>query len=249
MKSIHNSSIISPSAIIEDGVVINAFSVIGQNVKICKNTIIESFCQIGIETPLTNGAGLTIGHSSHIRSHSIIYNNNFLGDHLTTGHHVTVRENSSIGNNCQIGSYSELQGDCFLGNHVKMQSGVFIPKATTLKDYVRISPHVHFTNDPTPPSEILMGVTVEEFACIAASATILPGITVGKCSLVAAHSCVTRDVEPYTVVQGVPARKIGYANKIKLKGVGKPAYPWPFHFRRGYPDTILEDLSNLHQHD
>jgi serine acetyltransferase len=77
---------------------------------------------------------------------------------------------------------------------------------------------------------------------IATMSVILPGVRVGEHALVAAHSCVHRDVEPHTVVGGSPAKFLCATSAVKLKdGSGQPAYPWPSHFTRGYPPEIVED--------
>jgi carbonic anhydrase/acetyltransferase-like protein (isoleucine patch superfamily) len=97
------------------------------------------------------------------------------------------------------------------------------------------------TNDATPPSNELIGCVIEDFACISASAVILPGVKVGQHALVAAHACVTKNVPPYMAVAGVPARIIGEAKLIKRRdGSNQSAYPWTTHFHRGYPQDIVD---------
>jgi serine acetyltransferase len=86
---------------------------------------------------------------------------------------------------------------------------------------------------------VLMGCTIEDYASIAAASVVLPGVTVGHHSLVAAHACVTKNVPPNMVVAGVPARVVSDAQSIKLRdGSGRPAYPWTQHFIRGYPASV-----------
>ena len=85
-----------------------------------------------------------------------------------------------------------------------------------------------------------MGSEIGDYAAIATMAVILPGVKVGTHALVAAHSCVGKDVEPHTVVGGVPARFLCPTSKIKLRdGTGNAAYPWPRQFTRGYPDQVV----------
>jgi len=85
-----------------------------------------------------------------------------------------------------------------------------------------------------------LGCIIEDYAAIATMSVILPGVTVGRCSLVGALSSVSKNVEPGTVVAGSPAKFICMAEKIKLKdGSGKSAYPWTTHFRRGYPNDVV----------
>lgn len=101
-------------------------------------------------------------------------------------------------------------------------------------------PYVVLTNDPTPPSNQLIGRVIEDFATLSAASVILPGVIVGRHALVAAAACVTRDVPPMKVVAGIPARIIGETKSIlKRDGSGEPAYPWTRHFHRGYPEDVV----------
>ena len=240
MKHIHPTALINKDALIEDEVIIGPYSIIEGNVQIKNGSTIGSFCHLGLKNAFTKNNPLILGKDCLIRSHSTIYGMNDISDGLTTGHYVSIRDNSAIVTCCQIGSYSELQGDCIIEDYVKMQSNVFIPKGTVIRQYARISPHVRFTNDPTPPSDTLLGIHVGEFACIGANATILPGITIGPHALVAAHSCVTKDVKPGKVVRGVPAYESGSVSDVKRHNTDAPAYPWCLHFERGYPDKMKE---------
>jgi carbonic anhydrase/acetyltransferase-like protein (isoleucine patch superfamily) len=81
---------------------------------------------------------------------------------------------------------------------------------------------------------------IDMFAVVAASAVVMPGVTIGTRALVAAHACVTRNVPPDMVAAGVPARVIGPASAIRLRGAnGEAAYPWTTHFHRGYPEPLV----------
>jgi hypothetical protein len=72
--------------------------------------------------------------------------------------------------------------------------------------------------------------------------TVLPGIRISTGALVGAHSLVNRNVDPDTIVVGVPAKPVGPTSKIKLTGSeNEAAYPWRKHFRRGYPDKVQID--------
>lgn len=242
---IHPSAIVSPSAYLGNNVKIGPFSIVHDNVILNDGVTIQAYCEIGVPTDLGDGSPLTLGEECLVRSHSIFYTSSTIGKQLNTGHHVIVREMTLIGEGCQLGTFSELQGHCNLGNYTKLQSGVFIGKASRIGSFVRISPHVILTNDPTPPSEVLLGCDVGDFASLSAGSMLLPGIRVGSHSLVAAKALVTKDVPPYMIAAGVPARIIGEASSIKLRdGSGAPAYPWTTHFTRGYPAEITKDWSN-----
>jgi len=241
MTLIHPSSFVSPGAKLGDSVEVGAFSIINENVVLGDRVKIGSYCELGMATPLGDGTPLIIGDDSLIRSHSVFYESSTFGAGLTTGHRVTVREKTIAGVGFQIGTSSEIQGDCSIGDYVRFQSNIFVGKKTTIGNFVWILPYVVLTNDPIPPSNVLIGCTIEDYASIAAASVVLPGVTVGHHSLVAAQACVTKNVPPHMVVAGVPARVIGKASSIKLRdGSGKPAYPWTQHFIRGYPSSITE---------
>lgn len=245
MRKIHPTAYIDPKAKLGDGVEVGPFTIVHANVKIGDRVKIGSYCELGISTPLADGTPLDISHDSLIRSHSVFYESSRFGDGLVTGHRVTVRENTVAGINLQIGTLCEFQGDIEIGNYVRFQSSVFVGKKTKIGNYVWILPYVVLTNDPTPPSDQLLGCTVEDFASIAAAAVILPGVRIGRHSLVAASACVTKDVPAHKVVAGVPARVVGDAKSIiRRDGSGKPAYPWTQHFQRGYPKAIVVEWQN-----
>jgi len=242
MTVVHASSYVSPKAKLGDDVEVGPFSIIHENVVLGNRIKVGAYCELGIATPLGDGTPLILRDDSLIRSHSVFYESSSFGPGLTTGHHVTVREKTISGAGFQIGTLSEIQGDCRIGDYVRFQSNVFVGKTTTIGNFVVIAPYVVLTNDPTPPSEVLMGCTIEDYASIAAAALVLPGVTIGHHSLVAAQACVTKNVPPNMVVAGVPARVVGKASAIKLRdGSGKAAYPWTRHFTRGYPGSVVAE--------
>src|SRR3990172_10309068 len=177
MTAVHASSYVSPKAKLGDDVEVGPFSIIHENVVLGNRVKVGAYCELGISTPLGNGTPLIVGDDSLIRSHSVFYESSSFGPGLTTGHRVTVREKTLSGAGFQIGTFSEIQGDCSIGDYVRFQSSVFVGKKTTIGNFVWISPYVVLTNDPTPPSNVLIGCTIEDFASIAAAAVVLPGVT------------------------------------------------------------------------
>lgn len=233
---------VSPRAVLGEGVSIGAFTVVHDNVKIGDNTSIDSHCAIGVPTPGANGMPLAIGTGSIIRSHNVLYEGSTFGSNLRTGHHVSLRENLVVGENLQLGTFVDLQGNAHIGHYVRIYSGSHIAEGTTIGNYVWIFPYVVFTNDPHPPSDgFHVGAKVEDFAVIATGATVLPGVTIGKDSLVGAASLVSKDVSANTFVSGIPAKKVALARHVLLRDGSGPAYPWRRHFHRGMPDDAVRD--------
>jgi len=242
MTIIHPTAIVSKHAKIATNVSIGPYTVINANVEIGSNSIIGAFCEIGILNDLSKENRLTIGANSNIRSHSILYSGSNFGDRLETGHHVTLRENITTGSNLRVGSYSDLQGDMEIGNYVRIHSNVHLCKFTKIGNYVFIYQFSITTSDFTPPSETIHPCVINDFAIISVSSVILPGVNIGKHALVGANSTVTKDVEEYALVFGSPARKIKDVREIRLHSESKEiAYPWNLHFRRGFPQEVIEN--------
>ena len=245
--SLGNNVVIRDNCIIEDNVVL------GDNVYIDSNTIIRSDVSLGADS--TVGANCIIGeyqmdfyrdrsHHAHplnigqnalIRSGSIIYSGSDIGDNFQTGHQVTIREKARIGNNVSVGTLSDIQGNCDIGNYVRMHSNVHIGQLSKIDECVWIFPYVVLTNDPTPPSENMLVVHIHSFAIVATSTVVLPGIEIMSDSLVGAGSVVNRDVEPYAVVVGNPAKQRADIRDMKNKITGEKVYPWRYHFDRAMP--------------
>lgn len=239
--SIHPLAIVSEKAFIGSNVDIGPFTIIHDNVHIADNVIIEGYCEIGVSNHLSGGEVIKIGQGSHIRSHSIFYEGSTFDERLVTGHRVTVREKTIAGKNLQIGTLSDIQGHCNIGDYVRFHSNVHIGQKSVIGNFVWIFPYVVLTNDPHPPSSVLNGVTVEDYAVIATMSVVLPGVTIAKGTLIGAHSCVNRNTEAEMVYVGSPAKKVCATGGVRLQdGSNLNAYPWVSHFTRGYPDSVIE---------
>lgn len=228
--------------------VIEYGTIIYDNVKIGSDAFVGARCILGellldsIRARTGNKDALIIGKGCLIRSETIIYGGTVIGDGFQTGHRVTIREKADIGNFVRIGTLSDIQGDCRIGDYVNMHSNVHIGQKSRIENYVWIFPYVVLTNDPNPPSTSLAGVTVKKFAIISTGSIILPGLTIGEESLIGAGSIVTRDVLAGRVYLGNPAKERGETDKIIDKKTGKQVYPWKYTFDRGMPwETIGYD--------
>lgn len=105
-----------------------------------------------------------------------------------------------------IGSLTHVDYGVKIGNNTRIEGSVYIPPLTVIGSNVFIGPGAAFTNDPYPMSPKMVGVTVEDGAVIGGRSVFKPGVRVGRNSVVAMASVVTKDVPPNTVVMGHPAR-------------------------------------------
>jgi len=149
-----------------------------------------------------------IGDDATVRAGTIIYCDVAVGDDLTTGHNALVREQTTIGDDVLVGTQTVIDGYTDVGSHVSLQSGAYVPSHTTIGQNVFLGPHAVLTNDPHPiRQEVdLEGPTIEDGASVGANATLLPGVTVGRNSFVAAGAVVTEDIPTETLAVGAPAR-------------------------------------------
>lgn len=220
---------------------IDSNTIIRSNVSLGEDSFVGSNCILG--EYLSDFTGdrqphshpLMIGRSALIRSGSIIYAGSTMGDGFQTGHQVTIREESIIGDHVSIGTLSDIQGHCRLGNYVRLHSNVHLGMLSQLDDFVWIFPYVVLTNDPTPPSDELVGVHIHSFAIVATAAIIMPGLDIGQDSLVGAGAIVTKSIPDYTVAVGNPAKPVSDVRKIKNKITGEPVYPWREHYSNHMP--------------
>lgn len=154
-----------------------------------------------------------IGVGAVIRSHTVIYAGNRIGQRFQTGHGVLVRELNDIGDDVSIGSHTVVEHHVAMGDGVRIHSQAFIPEYSVLEAGCWIGPNAVFTNTRYPLSagvkEALKGPTVCRGAKVGAHATLLPGVVIGEGALVGAGSVVTHDVAAGLVVAGNPARVIG----------------------------------------
>lgn len=124
----------------------------------------------------------------------------------------------TIGENCNIGQNSFIEGGVKLGNHVTVKNNVALYSGVTCEDDVFLGPNCVFTNVLTPRSFVsrkneFLTTLVKRGATICANATIVCGHTIGEYAMVGAGAVVTKNIPPYTLVVGNPARKIGYVCK------------------------------------
>ena len=123
---------------------------------------------------------------------------------------VQIREGASIGSDCIVSKDVYVDNGVTIGHRCKIQNSVSIYKGVTIGNDVFVGPNVSFTNDRVPRAFNndwkITPTRIENGASLGANSTIICGVSVGEYAMVAAGSVVTKDVPPYTLVIGNPAR-------------------------------------------
>lgn len=135
-----------------------------------------------------------------------------IGKNTRIWQYSVILPGAVLGDDCNICAHTLIENDVIIGNRVTIKSGVYLWDGITLEDDVFVGPCVAFTNDKYPRSkhypDKFLRTVIKKGASIGANATILPGIIIGEGAMIGAGSVVLRDVEPYSVVVGNPARII-----------------------------------------
>jgi acetyltransferase-like isoleucine patch superfamily enzyme len=181
------------------------------NVELGRGTKIGLYVVVG-EPPRGRKSGelaTVIGPDSILRSHTVVYAGNRIGQAFQTGHHVLIREENEIGDDVSIGTGSIVEHHVQIENGVRIHSQAFVPEYCVLEEGCWIGPNVVLTNAKYPnrpdTKQNLRGVRVGRHAVIGANVTILPGLSIGERAVVGAGSLVTRDVPSSVIAFGNPA--------------------------------------------
>ena len=144
-----------------------------------------------------------------------------IGDDTRIWQFCVVFPKASVGRNCNICANVLIENDVVIGDNVTVKSGVQLWDGICVENDVFIGPNVTFTNDVFPRSKVYPGrfdrTVIKRGASIGANSTILPGVTVGEYAMIGAGSVVTKDVPPFTLWYGNPARQIRYISLDERK--------------------------------
>lgn len=148
-----------------------------------------------------------------------------IGANTFVWQHAIILSGAIIGDNCNINCHTFIENDVFISDKVTIKSGVYLWDGINIENNVFIGPNVTFTNDKYPKSksypEQFQKTIIREFASIGAGAIILGGVEIGKFALVGAGALITKNVPPFAIVIGNPAKVVGFINKdgSKMKKV------------------------------
>ncbi len=157
-----------------------------------------------------------------------------IGNGTKIWHFSHIMPNCGLGENCNIGQNVVISPDVVLGNNVKVQNNVSIYTGVTCDDDVFLGPSMVFTNVINPRSAVnrkseYLKTHVGIGATIGANATIVCGHNIGAYAFIGAGAVVTKEVQPYALVVGNPARQKGwmseYGHKLNFDKTGRATCP------------------------
>ena len=145
-----------------------------------------------------------------------------IGQEVKIWHFSHIMSGSFIGEKCNIGQNCVISPNVILGKNVKIQNNVSVYSGVECEDDVFLGPSVVFTNILNPRSAIprrdhYIKTWVRKGASIGANATILCGIEIGSYALIGAGAVVTKNVKPYALVIGNPAKQTGWVSEYGHK--------------------------------
>jgi len=173
------------------------------------------------------GEGSQVWHWAHVCSGALI------------GKGVSLGQNAFVANNVVIGDYCKIQNNVSVYDNVTLESGVFC------------GPSMVFTNVHNPRALIerkaeYKDTLVKKGATLGANCTIVCGVTIGEYAFVGAGAVITKNVKPYALMLGVPAKQTGWMSQygeripLPIKGIGQYNCP-----RTGQKYHLLDDELRL----
>ena len=189
--------------------------------RIAEDVVVEDYAVLG-KPPARSATStlavsdlppLVVGRGTHVGTHAILYAGTTLGEQVFVADGAQVRERCRLGDQVVVGHLATIENDSTVGARTKLQTGAYLTARSTVAEDVFLAPHVTTTNDPylartAARHGAQRGPHIERGARVGAGAVLLPGIRVGQEAVVAAGAVATRDVPPYRVVMGVPAREV-----------------------------------------
>lgn len=141
-----------------------------------------------------------------------------IGDGCKIWHFSHIMTGSVLGENCNLGQNVVVSPEVILGRNVKVQNNVSIYTGVICEDDVFLGPSMVFTNVINPRSAIArkdeyMATIVGKGATIGANATVVCGNNIGQYSFIGAGAVIIKEVKPYALVVGNPARQVGWMSE------------------------------------
>jgi len=145
-----------------------------------------------------------------------------IGEGTKIWHFCHIQSNAKIGENCSLGQNVNVGSRAVIGNGVKIQNNVSVYDDVIIEDDVFCGPSCVFTNVINPRSFLerkheYKQTLVKKGASIGANATIICGVTIGEYAFIGAGSVVTKDIPPYSLAFGNPAKIHGRVDEAGCK--------------------------------
>lgn len=140
-----------------------------------------------------------------------------IGEGTQIWQYCVILKEAVIGSNCNVNFNVFIENDVIMGDNVTVKSGVQLWDGLRVGNNVFIGPNVSFTNDLFPRSKVnptkFKKTIIDDFASIGANATILAGIKIGNYAMIGAGSVITKEVKPFSLWYGNPAKQKGYITR------------------------------------
>lgn len=166
--------------------------------------------------PHQSGCGGAVTEDVLIHPSAFVDEGAQIGAGTRVWHFCHILGGAVIGERCSLGQNVVVMNGTHIGTNVKIQNNVSVYEGVTLEDDVFCGPSMVFTNVINPRSHVsrkneYRKTLVKRGASIGANATIVCGVTLGEFCFIGAGAVVSKDVEPYALMVGVPARRVGWA--------------------------------------
>jgi UDP-2-acetamido-3-amino-2,3-dideoxy-glucuronate N-acetyltransferase len=150
-----------------------------------------------------------------VHESSVVDDNVNIGDNTKIWHFSHLLSHTSIGKNCSFGQNCVVGPKVTIGDGVKVQNNVSLYEGVEVEDDVFLGPSMVFTNVINPRAfiqrkEEFQKTLLKKGCSVGANATIVCGVTIGEYALIGSGAVVNKDVKPYALMVGVPAKQIGW---------------------------------------
>ena len=152
----------------------------------------------------------------YVHESSYVDDNVEIGKNTKIWHFCHIMSGAKIGDNCSLGQNVNVGNNVSVGDGCKIQNNVSLYEGVEIEDYVFCGPSMVFTNDLTPRSKYPKGsagykkTVLHTGATVGGNATIVCGHDIGEWAMIAAGAVVTKNVVPYALMAGVPAKQLGW---------------------------------------
>lgn len=196
-----------------------------------------------------------INSSSQVHPSSIVDPGAIIGPRVKIWHWVHVCSGSVVGSDSSLGQGVYIGRGVQIGSNVRIQNHVSVYECVTLEDDVFCGPSTVFTNVVNPRAAVprkdeFRQTVVERGATLGANCTVVCGHRIGRHAFIAAGAVVTRDVKPFALMMGVPARQRGWWSAwgeridLPLQGEGSWTCPHTGVLYRLEGDTLRDETAS-----